>query len=337
MAGGDHGSGVDPTDVVHFRAGRAAPSPAPGDGALEVAFSLDAALVDVFPTTLRSLTAHTVVPLRVTLLTRGIDAAAVAAISRDQPDVAVAWFAAEGLRYPPLELLGHTTISTMDRLWLPRIVGWADRVVYLDIDVAVQDDIRPLHDRDLEGRPLAARPSLHPDWRTGTALAAALVPRLPAEAAAAFHDEFGPPAAMGFPCFNAGVLVLDLRGAARLRLHPPRAPAGARLPAPRPARPQPLLPGPLRPARAALEPLRRPGDARRPRDHPLRGAAEAVAPRPLPARRGMAAAPDGSGGDRGPRAAGRGMTTRRRGRRRFLVAAIAVGDDHGRMPPSGRP
>lgn len=210
MAGGDHGSGVDPTAVLHFRAGRAAPSPAPGDGALEVAFSLDAALVDVFPTTLRSLTAHTVVPLRVTLLTRGIGPRSVAAISRDAPGIAVAWFAAEALHYPPLDLLGHTTISTMDRLWLPRVMGWADRVVYLDIDVAVQDDIRPLHDRDLEGRPLAARPSLHPDWRTGTALAAALVPRLPAEAAAAFHDEFGPPAAMGFPCFNAGVLVLDL-------------------------------------------------------------------------------------------------------------------------------
>ena len=210
--------GPGPGPIHHLRAGRItdrpAPCvtarPAPGDATVEIAFSLDAALVDVFPTTLRSVTFHTSAPLRITLLTRGIDGTTVAALSRAAPDVAVAWFPAEALHYAPLQLLGHTTISTMDRLWLPRLVDWTDRMVYLDIDVALTADIALLHGLDLGGRPLAARPSLHPDWRTGMAIATTLLARLPPATAAAFTAEFGGPEGLAFPCFNAGVLLLDL-------------------------------------------------------------------------------------------------------------------------------
>lgn len=196
--------------VQHLRGGLTIPPPASRDGALEVAFAVDAALLGIFPITLRSVTVNSESPLRVTLLTRGTSYPAIAALSREFPKVHFAWFDADRIRYPLVHLLPHTTTSTLDRIWLPRIIEWAARVIYLDVDVAVQTDLRPLYERDLSGRGLAGRTSLMADWRTGAALAAEHLPRLSRRARAAFRAEFGSHKSMRFACFNAGVLVLDL-------------------------------------------------------------------------------------------------------------------------------
>jgi lipopolysaccharide biosynthesis glycosyltransferase len=96
------------------------------------------------------------------------------------PDEAVAGF--------PIE--GFTLKATWYRVFLPELVRDATRVIYLDADTVVLDDLAPLWRIELDGRLVGAVTNLH-QW-----------------------DHVGRPAAIGLPAgveyFNAGVLLLDL-------------------------------------------------------------------------------------------------------------------------------
>lgn len=100
------------------------------------------------------------------------------------PDEAVAGF--------PIE--GFTLKATWYRVFLPELVPEVDRVIYLDADTIVRDDLGPLWRTELGDHLLGAVTNLH-QW-----------------------DHAGRPAAIGLPSgveyFNAGVLLLDL---ARMR------------------------------------------------------------------------------------------------------------------------
>jgi lipopolysaccharide biosynthesis glycosyltransferase len=100
------------------------------------------------------------------------------------PDEAVAGF--------PIE--GFTLKATWYRVFLPELAPEVDRVVYLDADVLVLDDLGELWRTELGDHLLAAVTNLH-QW-----------------------DHAGRPEAIGLPAgveyFNAGVLLLDL---ARMR------------------------------------------------------------------------------------------------------------------------
>ena len=71
------------------------------------------------------------------------------------PCDAIAYHSAGGRRRLPTRI----TISTLDRLILPHLLDDVDRVVYVDIDTLVLDDICRLAATDLGGRPIAARDS----------------------------------------------------------------------------------------------------------------------------------------------------------------------------------
>jgi lipopolysaccharide biosynthesis glycosyltransferase len=86
---------------------------------------------------------------------------------------------------------GFTRKATWYRVFLPEILPGRDRVLYLDSDLIVVDDLKPLHDRaDLEGHWLGAVTNVFQ------------------------HNDFGRPAELGLASreqyFNAGVLLMNL-------------------------------------------------------------------------------------------------------------------------------
>lgn len=98
------------------------------------------------------------------------------------------------------------TISTMDRLLLPHLLDDVDRVVYLDIDTLVLDDVCRLARTDLAGQPIAARDSNvseASEWR-------AAARRLTGARSLELQRRMGFRHGYGHAALNAGVLVLDL-------------------------------------------------------------------------------------------------------------------------------
>ena len=99
---------------------------------------------------------------------------------------------------------GYLTAATLLRLHLPSLLKDIDRVVYLDCDLIVLDDITTLHDTDLSGLPLAACLDF---WLTGPPPFAP-----PGWDAGDWHrflrETVGLDDCQAY--FNAGVMVMDL-------------------------------------------------------------------------------------------------------------------------------
>ena len=106
----------------------------------------------------------------------------------------------------PRRLPARITISTLDRLILPQLLDDVDRVVYVDIDTLVLDDICRLAATDLGGRPIAARDSNvseASEWQRAPR-------RVAEEPATELRRRMGLTHGFGHAALNAGVLVLDL-------------------------------------------------------------------------------------------------------------------------------
>ena len=101
----------------------------------------------------------------------------------------------------------HLTAATLLRLLLPSVLKDIDRVVYLDCDLVVLNDIRTLYDTDLLGFPLAACLDF---WLTG---APPFAPPIVGWGVEEWHkflrDVVGLDDCKAY--FNAGVLVMDLK------------------------------------------------------------------------------------------------------------------------------
>jgi lipopolysaccharide biosynthesis glycosyltransferase len=101
----------------------------------------------------------------------------------------------------------HLTAATLLRLRLPSVLKDIDRVVYLDCDLVVQNDIATLYDTDLLDFPLAACLDF---WLTGPP---PLAPPIAGWGVAEWHTFLREVVELG-DCkayFNAGVLVMDLK------------------------------------------------------------------------------------------------------------------------------
>ena len=98
------------------------------------------------------------------------------------------------------------TISTMDRLLLPDLLGEVDRVVYVDVDTLLLDDICQLARTDLGGRPVAARHAKVTESREWRRVGR----HLPIDVATDLRRTMGRQHGFGHPALNAGVLVMDL-------------------------------------------------------------------------------------------------------------------------------
>lgn len=183
---------------------------------IELALTVDANQARWVPVVIDSALNHASRPLRVHLVTRQVGVA-----ERDDwvrlfdGRAELVWHPFDEVRYPEgVHLLSHTTVSTLDRLMLPSLLRETPRVIYLDVDLVVTGDLAELWRLDLQGRPLAAKPSTSPGTRWGLQMLYQALSVLPLEQALRIRAWLHAAGPMGFRAFNAGVLVMDL---ARLR------------------------------------------------------------------------------------------------------------------------
>jgi lipopolysaccharide biosynthesis glycosyltransferase len=162
-----------------------------------------------------SLVANASGPLRLWVLGRGLTEAYQDWVGAAFPSVPITFLPCDRITYGgdgvrPWRIPARITISTMDRLLLPIMLADVDRVVYLDVDTLMLDDVCRLARTDLGGRPIAARDSnvSEPsEWtRAGR--------KVEATEATELRRRMGLRHGYGHPALNAGVLVMDL---ARMR------------------------------------------------------------------------------------------------------------------------
>lgn len=179
---------------------------------IEVSLALDRNQLAVLPNVLRSIVAHARSSIRFHLLTRGLTADDLAPAGTCVAGHEMILYPMDGVSYGEnLTTLPHITISTMDRLLLPHILEGVEKILYLDTDILVRADIAELFLLDVGDLPLAGRSSLSETWKNGYHLVYRAARALPAETSFALrrlmHDFHG---SLGFPCFNAGILLLNL-------------------------------------------------------------------------------------------------------------------------------
>jgi lipopolysaccharide biosynthesis glycosyltransferase len=170
----------------------------------------DANLVDQVPVAIDAVVRHTTRPVTLWMLCRGFSVDYQEWLGRIFPDTRLMFLPCDDVSYPEARLLVHITPSTMDRLLLPELVVEVEKLIYLDIDALVLDDVGTLADMDLGGHPMAARATYDfPQTRLFASIhrrSQGLPPDEASELRRRMHmryprDVFG---------FNAGVLVMDL-------------------------------------------------------------------------------------------------------------------------------
>ncbi|HYO43951.1 MAG TPA: TylF/MycF/NovP-related O-methyltransferase [Candidatus Limnocylindrales bacterium] len=157
-----------------------------------------------------SMVANTAGPLRLWVLARGLGDPYFEWLASAFPELPMTILPCDGITYqtsgPKRRIPSRITVSTMDRLLLPAMLEDVRRVVYIDIDTLVLDDVRTLARMDLGGHPVAARDSNvseASEWqRAGRPLDEPLATEL-RRAMGRLHG-------YGHPALNAGVLVMDL-------------------------------------------------------------------------------------------------------------------------------
>jgi lipopolysaccharide biosynthesis glycosyltransferase len=110
-----------------------------------------------------------------------------------------------------LQMLNHTTESTMDRLLLPELLPNLDRIVYLDTDIIIKGDVSELFNVDLSSHKVAGRKSTFEGWKYGWKMLSRAAARLSPDKAWELRRRLSLKGSLDFQTFNAGVIVMNLK------------------------------------------------------------------------------------------------------------------------------
>ncbi|MCH9852078.1 MAG: hypothetical protein K0U45_01080, partial [Alphaproteobacteria bacterium] len=128
-----------------------------------IALAFDKNIADYVPALINSIEANKSCATRYIMLVRNVPDEKLTPIEKACRQSPIQWFEMEKfLQDTKSKLYSHTTISTMDRLFLPELLPDIDKILYLDIDMIVQGDVAELYQTELVDAPLAAREDLHP-------------------------------------------------------------------------------------------------------------------------------------------------------------------------------
>ena len=185
----------------------------PAGDEINVEFSLDGNLKHHMQVVLESILDKASRPIRAFVLCRDHDVADFQRVSRLFPTVSFVWLPTDDVDYGDIiGMIKHITVATMDRLLLPELLTEVSRIIHHDLDALCLGDLAELIETDLQGKPLAARTSPQPEFRSGfiTFISASKrlkkTPDLARELILRSHARH----TFDFNGFNAGVLVLDL-------------------------------------------------------------------------------------------------------------------------------
>lgn len=179
--------------------------------AIHVAFAMDDQLKDYFPTTLSSALEHSSRPLAVHLLHRNIPQFYLNKLSSAFRDVAFTYYDMNHVEYGEnLRLLSHTTASTLDRCLLPTLCPELSKIIYLDVDLLVRDDLATLDDVEMQDAMIAGKLSRHKDWNLIVRHVTRASLSLPHARAWALRRRLHARYPLYSQVLNAGVIVMNL-------------------------------------------------------------------------------------------------------------------------------
>ena len=205
---------IDVDAAVHdtlARSRRFGPHDALDENAVtDVVLSFDQNMALAAAVLVESLIANASGPLRLWVLARGLSSSYQEWLAAAFPSLPITVLPCDAISYGPTgrprRVPARITVSTMDRLLLPEMLQNVQRVVYLDADTLMLDDVCALARIDLDGRAVAARDSTvseASEWQRAAR-------RLPEGVATDLRRVMGRLHGYGHPALNAGVLVLDL-------------------------------------------------------------------------------------------------------------------------------
>ena len=182
------------------------------DDAIPVAFACDCNMSAILPAALESAWRNCSRHLHFHIMGRGLPENFAAKMQGDFGDVAdVSFYAFDDVDYgDKLRMLGHTTVSTMDRLLLPDLLPHLDKIIYLDADIVVRGDLAELWATDISGVRLAGKASNYEAWKYVHKLVALAASALQPEASWELRRRLSGKGSLQGRAFNAGVLVLNL-------------------------------------------------------------------------------------------------------------------------------
>jgi lipopolysaccharide biosynthesis glycosyltransferase len=183
----------------------------PGEERVDICFAFDSKMAEFVETTVRSVCMASSQPIRFHFLTREVTAETLEHLAARLPDCEIQTYRMDPIQYKGLRLLSHTTVSTMDRLLIPEILKEVDRVIYLDVDVVARNDIAELWRTPMADAPLAARLSIYKEWKRGVSLSFEIAERYDEADARSLRNYIFNTGSVDFDCFNAGVLLMNLR------------------------------------------------------------------------------------------------------------------------------
>lgn len=194
--------------------------PAQLDRAVNLALALDKQLEPQLAAVVESIVSHTDSPCYFHVLGRSLSVSLPDRMTAMFPSATFDFYDCSEVDYGKnLHLLAHTSVSTLDRILLPDLLTALDRVVYLDIDVAVFADISTLYRMELGDAVVAGRFSSAHGWSNlvRPLTRASLLHPVPEAWTLRryFHSKLTPG-----PTANAGVMVFDLAAMRREKFCP---------------------------------------------------------------------------------------------------------------------
>lgn len=167
---------------------------------VNIALATDSNLLPHMSVVIKSLLAHTSEPVRFYIMTRQITSQLFNFKTSKYPKAEYIQIKMDDYKFGKVKLARWVTLSTMDRIFMPSILKDVDKIVYLDIDVVVLDDIKKLFDYPTGECGIAAKRSTKLGYLTNV------------DYAVRTHIDFDKVYRIcgKHPNFNAGVMVMDL-------------------------------------------------------------------------------------------------------------------------------
>lgn len=210
-------SSIDvPATVDRLRSSVVVQEPAADDSVVdgevvEVAFALDQNLEEIFPVVLQSLVEHTARPVRCHVLARGLGRSYLDRLHGLFPQLAFDYYDFGDVDYgADIALLSHISVSTMDRLFLAELLPQVAKVLYLDIDILVQDDVGRLFDIELGDHVFAGKRTRLHSWASLVRPITRASLHMDAERAWVMRRRLHGTSDLTTATFNAGVVLMNL-------------------------------------------------------------------------------------------------------------------------------
>ena len=180
--------------------------------AIEVAFALDQNLKDIFKVVLQSILEKASRPVHAHVLMRGLDKEYFKSVAELFPEFSFKFYDCSDVSYGDnLKLLSHISVSTIDRLLLPELLTDLDKILYLDTDILVLDDIAKLHDIELGDKVLGGKSTNLYTWASLIKPMTRASLQLPFAKAWNMRRYLHAHGKLTTRSFNAGVILMNLK------------------------------------------------------------------------------------------------------------------------------